>query len=62
MVVELGANFNQVRFIDPVHLALERDPRAGWMLYELVFMHQQTGVPPTRLRSRAFLLPMPSSR
>ena len=39
VVVELGANFNQGRFIDPAHLALERDARAGWMLGELVFMH-----------------------
>jgi hypothetical protein len=39
VVVELGADFNQGRFIDPVHLALERDARAGWMLCELVFMH-----------------------
>ena len=39
MVVELGADFNQGRFIDPVHLALERQARAGWMLCELVFMH-----------------------
>ena len=39
VVVELGANFNQGRFIDPVHLAREREARAGWMLCELVFMH-----------------------
>lgn len=38
-VVELGANFNQGRFINPVHLALERESRADWMLCELVFMH-----------------------
>ena len=39
VVVELGADFNQGRFINPGHLALEREARAGWMLCELVFMH-----------------------
>jgi choline dehydrogenase-like flavoprotein len=39
VVVELGADFNQGRYVDPVHLAAERAARADWMLCELVFMH-----------------------
>ncbi|MEZ5091118.1 MAG: hypothetical protein R2719_16250, partial [Micropruina sp.] len=39
VVVELGAGFNQGRFVNPAHLALEREARAGWMLCELVFMY-----------------------
>lgn len=38
VVVELGAEFNQGRYIDPVNLAEERAVRADWMLCELVFM------------------------
>lgn len=38
-VVELGANLNQGRYVDPAHLALERAARDDWMLCELVFMH-----------------------
>jgi choline dehydrogenase-like flavoprotein len=38
IVVELGADFNQGRYIDPTHLARERAERADWMLCELVFM------------------------
>jgi choline dehydrogenase-like flavoprotein len=38
IVVELGADFNQGRYIDPENLALERASRNGWMLCELVFM------------------------
>lgn len=39
VVVELGADFNQGRYVDPTHLALERAARADWMLCELVFMY-----------------------
>lgn len=38
VVVELGADFNQGRYVDPAHLALERAARADWMLGEAVFM------------------------
>jgi hypothetical protein len=38
IVVELGADFNQGRYIDPKNLALERAARHDWMLCELVFM------------------------
>jgi choline dehydrogenase-like flavoprotein len=38
IVVELGADFNQGRYVDPGHLARERAERADWMLCELVFM------------------------
>lgn len=38
-VVELGANFNQGRYIDPEHLRREREARGDWMLGELVFLH-----------------------
>ncbi|MGM4914501.1 GMC family oxidoreductase [Hyphomicrobiales bacterium] len=38
IVVELGSDFNQGRYIDPENLARERAARADWMLCELVFM------------------------
>jgi choline dehydrogenase-like flavoprotein len=38
IVVELGSDFNQGRFIDPENLARERAARGDWMLCELVFM------------------------
>lgn len=38
IVAELGADFNQGRYIDPAHLARERETRAGWTLCEVVFM------------------------
>lgn len=38
VVVELGADFNQGRYVDPANLARERAVRAGRMLCELVFM------------------------
>jgi GMC oxidoreductase/NAD(P)-binding Rossmann-like domain len=38
IVVELGADFNQGRYVDPGSLAQERAERDGWMLCELVFM------------------------
>ncbi len=38
IVVELGADFNQGRYIDPADLARERELRADWMLCELVVM------------------------
>ena len=38
VVVELGSDFNQGRYIDPENLAEERAARADWMLCELVFM------------------------
>jgi choline dehydrogenase-like flavoprotein len=38
IVVELGADFNQGRYVDPASLAAERDERGNWMLGELVFM------------------------
>ncbi|HST81019.1 MAG TPA: GMC family oxidoreductase [Kineosporiaceae bacterium] len=38
VVIELGADFNQGRYIDPGHLALERAARTDWMLCEAVFM------------------------
>jgi hypothetical protein len=38
IVVELGADFNQGRYVDPASLADERATRNGWMLCELVFM------------------------
>ena len=39
IVVELGADFNQGRYVDQRHLALERAARNDWMLGELVFMY-----------------------
>jgi choline dehydrogenase-like flavoprotein len=38
IVVELGSEFNQGRYIDPEHLADERAVRGDWMMCELVFM------------------------
>ncbi len=38
VVVELGADFNQGRYINPEYLAEERLVRADWTLCELVFM------------------------
>jgi hypothetical protein len=38
VVVEFGADFNQGRYVDPAHLALEREARGDWMLCEAVFM------------------------
>ena len=38
IVVELGADFNQGRYVDPENLAEERAARGDWMLCELVFM------------------------
>ena len=38
VVVELGAEFNQGRYVDPENLAEERASRNDWMLGELVFM------------------------
>lgn len=38
VVVELGADFNQGRYVDPQNLARERAARNDWMLCELVFM------------------------
>ncbi|WP_415854153.1 GMC oxidoreductase [Sinomonas sp. G460-2] len=38
IVVELGSEFNQGRYIDPEHLAQERAERGDWMMCELVFM------------------------
>ncbi|GAA3643239.1 hypothetical protein GCM10022236_52370 [Microlunatus ginsengisoli] len=38
VVVELGADFNQGRYVDPENLAEERSARNDWMLCELVFM------------------------
>lgn len=38
IVVELGAAFNQGRYVDAKDLAAERAARADWMLCELVFM------------------------
>lgn len=50
VVVELGADFNQGRFIDPVHLARERQLRGDWMLCEAVFMYYADLNPANRLR------------
>jgi len=38
VVVELGAEFNQGRYVDPENLAEERRQRADWMMCEAVFM------------------------
>jgi choline dehydrogenase-like flavoprotein len=38
VVVELGAEFNQGRYVDPENLAEERRKRADWMMCEAVFM------------------------
>jgi choline dehydrogenase-like flavoprotein len=38
VVVELGAEFNQGRYVDPENLAEERRRRADWMMCEAVFM------------------------
>jgi choline dehydrogenase-like flavoprotein len=38
VVIEFGADFNQGRYVNPAHLALEREARADWMLCEAVFM------------------------
>jgi hypothetical protein len=38
IVVELGADLNQGRYVDPASLADERTRHANWMLCELVFM------------------------
>lgn len=39
IVVELGAEFNQGRYIDPVHLAQDEHIRNGYMLCEIVFQY-----------------------
>ena len=39
IVVELGAEFNQGRYIDPVHLAQDENIRNGYMLCEVVFQY-----------------------
>ncbi|MEU9479908.1 GMC oxidoreductase [Streptomyces sp. NPDC048191] len=39
IVVELGADFNQGRYVDPANLARERQVRKDWMLCEIVFMY-----------------------
>jgi choline dehydrogenase-like flavoprotein len=39
IVVELGADFNQGRYVDPANLAREREERNDWMLCEIVFMY-----------------------
>lgn len=39
IVVELGANFDQGRYIDPNNLAEERKAQQKWMLCEVVFMY-----------------------
>jgi hypothetical protein len=39
IVVELGAEFNQGRYIDPVHLAQDENIRNGYMLCEIVFQY-----------------------
>jgi choline dehydrogenase-like flavoprotein len=38
VVVELGAEFNQGRYVDPDHLAAHREKRAGSVLGEIVFL------------------------
>jgi len=39
VVVEVGSNLNQGRYLDPNNLALERAARSGSMVCEIVFMH-----------------------
>lgn len=39
IVLELGAEFNQGRYIDPVHLAQDEHIRNGYMLSEIVFQY-----------------------
>ncbi|MGW7522987.1 GMC oxidoreductase [Streptomyces sp. NPDC054783] len=39
IVIELGADFNQGRYVDPANLARERQERNNWMLCEIVFMY-----------------------
>jgi choline dehydrogenase-like flavoprotein len=38
-VVELGANLNQGRWVDPANLARDREIRKGWTACELVYLH-----------------------
>ncbi len=45
IVVELGADFNQGRYIDPNNLAQERKEHNGWMLCEIVFQYYKAEVP-----------------
>ncbi len=71
VVVELGADFNQGRYINPVHLAREREARAGWLLGELVFMHYAdlgaqhqvavTGNPADNVQVTVFPAPPPAA-
>jgi choline dehydrogenase-like flavoprotein len=39
IVVELGAEFNQGRYVDPDHLAQDENIRNGYMLCEIVFQY-----------------------
>jgi len=39
IIVELGAEFNQGRYIDPTHLAQDENIRNGYMLCEIVFQY-----------------------
>lgn len=39
IVIELGAEFNQGRYIDPDHLAQDENIRNGYMLCEIVFQY-----------------------
>ena len=39
IVLELGAEFNQGRYIDPDHLAQDENIRNGYMLCEIVFQY-----------------------
>jgi choline dehydrogenase-like flavoprotein len=48
VVVELGADFNQGRYVDPVHLGAERK-KGGFVLCELVFMTYSDLVETNRL-------------
>jgi len=39
IIVELGAELNQGRYIDPTHLAQDENIRNGYMLCEIVFQY-----------------------
>ncbi|MCF7551452.1 GMC oxidoreductase [Pseudonocardia sp. WMMC193] len=39
VVVEIGANLNQGRFVDPANLARDRAVRNGWTACEIVYLH-----------------------
>lgn len=68
-VLELGADFNQARYVDAEHLRHHQEDKRGSMLCELVFLFETAlgddnfvalaGPPPTPARVRVDRMPLP---